>query len=111
MTVLLFIVLVFSVLIFTSIIAGPLLGMFVAIFMAAITAPLFLSDKQDCSETRPIVVYTQDSSSKILKYDYKYDSEVYHRTILLNKDSKDFYIPDSLYLINTCSERITVKSN
>jgi hypothetical protein len=79
--------------------------------MAGITTPLFLTDKQDCSETRPIVVYAQDSSSKILKYDYKYDSEIYHRTILLNKESKDFYIPDSLYLINTCSEQITVKSN
>jgi hypothetical protein len=111
MTVLLFIGLITSIFIFISIVAGPSLGMFAGILMAAITTPLLLTDKQDCSEIRPIVVYAQDSSSKILKYAYKYDSEILHKTILLNRDSKDFYIPDSLYLINSCSEQITVKTN
>lgn len=103
--------LAFTMFVFISIVAGPVLGIAAGVLMSTITFPLFLSDKQECSEIRPIVVYAQDSSSKILKYDYKYDSEVYHKTILLNKDNKDFYIPDTLYLINTCSEQIAVKSN
>ena len=89
-------------------VAGHAIGIAAGLLISTITIPLVLNDKNhNCSGTKPTVVYAQDSSSKILRYSIESDLEP--KSKLLNKDSKDFYIPDSLYQINTCSEVITVK--
>lgn len=53
----------------------------------------------------PNIIYTSDSSRKILQYNF--EDEVHE--IELKKENSDFYIPESLLLIEPCLNKIQIK--
>lgn len=53
----------------------------------------------------PKIIYTSDSSRKILQYSF--EDKV--REIELKKENSDYYIPESLLLIEPCLNKIQIK--
>lgn len=95
---------------------GILLGVGGFFLGGLITIPvgtmLLVSDsnarcKENNPPIRPSVTYSQDSSVKILKY--QFDSVVQNKYI--ERGTKDFYIPDSMYSLCPCSGTVTIKGS
>lgn len=53
----------------------------------------------------PKIIYTSDSSRKILQYNF--EDKV--REIELKKENSDYYIPESLLLIEPCLNNLEIK--
>lgn len=54
---------------------------------------------------KPSIIHVQDSSRKILNYTY----EGKNKEIVFQKDSPEFYIPESLLLIEPCCCKVKIK--
>lgn len=82
----------------------------ISIIILFITAAIKTKiDDNNCLEKNvtivPKIIYTSDSSRKILQYNY--ENKV--REIELKKDNSDYFIPESLLLIEPCEHKIRIK--
>ena len=83
--------------------------------MITIIATLIIFAYNDQKETNqcleknlrivPKIIYTSDNSRKILQYNF--ENKV--REIELKKENSDYYIPESIILIEPCLNKIQIK--
>lgn len=88
---------------------GFLVGLFISVPVGCmlVTTDINRECKKENPPVTPVVTYSQDSSVKILKY--QLDSAVENKYI--ERGTKDFYIPDSMYVLCPCSGIVTIKDS
>lgn len=90
-------------------VGGFLVGLFISVPVVCMLLVTNLDRKCEKANppVNPSVIYSQDSSVKILKY--QLDSAVENKYI--ERGTKDFYIPDSMYVVCPCSGTVTIKDS